>query len=260
MKNSVVHLENVSIRYRMVHERVTSFKEYALRWIRGQNSYSDFWALRDISFDVKQGEAVGIIGANGAGKSTLLKVVSRVLKPTMGRVRVRGGIAPILGLGAGFDPEMTGRENIYLNGAMLGFSRTEMNRKLDSLLDFTGLYQFIDAPLRTYSDGMVARLAFTIATDVDADLLLIDEVLNVGDKDFHKKCMERMTDFMTNGKTILLVSHNLNTIEEFCTRVIWLEYGCIRADGTASEVIPIYQNEPVHDLIENTQVSVDYAD
>ena len=250
-----VRLEEVSIRYRMLHDRVTSLKEWVLRWIRRQHQVSDFWALRDISLTMNPGEVVGIVGANGAGKSTLLKVVARVLHPSSGRVRVRGVVAPILGLGTGFDPEMTGRENIYLNGAMLGFSRRQMNQKLEGLLAFAGLDGFIDAPLRTYSDGMVARLAFAIATDVEADLLLIDEILTVGDKDFNQKCLARMKAFKAGGTSILFVSHDLGTIEEICTRVIWLEHGRIRADGRAAEVLPRYQGKTVDRVFSATQVN-----
>jgi len=251
----MLQLDNVSVRYRMLQERITTFKEYALRWVHGHNTYDDFWALRDISLKVNQGESVGIVGANGAGKSTLLKVIARVLRPTTGRVRVRGVIAPILALGAGFDPEMTGRENIYLNGAMLGFSRQAMNRKFDALLDFAGLGKFIDAPLRTYSDGMVARLALAVVTDVKPDLLLIDEILTVGDKDFQRKCLDRMAAFKTNGTTILIVSHNLGALEELCTRTIWIEHGHIRADGASADVITKYKCEGEHSLINEEQVS-----
>jgi ABC-2 type transport system ATP-binding protein/lipopolysaccharide transport system ATP-binding protein len=257
MEEKTIQLDNVSIRYRMVHERVTSFKEYALRWVRDQNTYSYFWALRDISFSVNRGEVIGIIGANGAGKSTLINVVARVLRPTTGRVRVRGTIAPILSLGAGFDPEMTGRENIYLTGAMLGYSRQDMNQKLDGLLDFSGLHEFIDSPLRTYSDGMVARLAFAISTDVNADLLLIDEVLTVGDKDFHKKCIERMSSFKDAHTTILVVSHDLATLEELCSRIIWLEHGRIRVDAGVKDTLKRYKSEIEHPLFNEAQVNLD---
>jgi len=225
-----------------------------LRWIRRQNSYSEFWALRNISFLVNQGEAVGVVGANGAGKSTLLKVIARVLHPTQGHVKVCGVVTPILALRAGFDPEMTGRENIYLIGAMFGFSRKVMNKKLDGLVSFSGLSDFIDAPLRTYSNGMVARLAFAVATDVNPDLLLLDEILTVGDKDFQRKCLDRMSGFLSRGTTIFLVSHNLNAIERICTRVIWLEHGSIRADGPTNLVLDRYRHEKAQPLIDNSQV------
>lgn len=254
-KESVVQLDSISVCYRMLQERVSTFKEYALRWLRRQNSYAEFWALKDISMSVRPGEAVGIIGANGAGKSTLLKVVARVVPPTTGRVRVSGIVAPILTLGAGFDPEMTGRENIYLNGAMLGFSRLEMNKKMSSLLAFSGLVEFIDAPLRTYSDGMVARLAFAIATDIKSDLILIDEVLTVGDINFQEKCKARIKAYKDKGTTILVVSHNPGTVEEICDRVIWLEHGKIRAEGNTAEIISKYGDEREQPLISETQVT-----
>lgn len=251
---AVVQLDSISVCYRMLQDRLTTFKEYALRWLRGQNSYAKFWALRDISLSVQLGESVGIIGANGAGKSTLLKVIARVLPPTKGRVRVYGVVAPILTLGAGFDPEMTGRENIYLNEAMLGFSRPDMNQKMSMLLEFSGLADFIDSPLRTCSDGMVARLAFAIATDVKSDLLLIDEILTVGDIIFQEKCKSRMKAHKDQGTTILVVSHNLRTVEELCDRVVWLEHGGIRAEGSATDVITAYEHEREQPLITHTQV------
>jgi ABC-type polysaccharide/polyol phosphate transport system ATPase subunit len=200
---------------------------------------------------------IGIVGANGAGKSTLLKVIARVLHPTVGRVRVRGVVAPILGLGTGFDAEMTGHENIYLNGAMLGFSRKAMDQKLPRLLAFAGLGEFIDAPLRTYSDGMVARLAFAIATDMNADLLLIDEILTVGDKDFNQKCLDRMNEFKEAGTSILFVSHDLDTVENMCTRVIWLEHGRIRADGKPEVVLPLYRDKAIEIVFSSSQVGDD---
>ena len=250
----VIQLNNISVRYRMLQERVTTFKEYTLRWFRRQNSYVDFWALRNISLCVHPGETVGVIGANGAGKSTLLKIIARVLPPTHGRVRVRGVVAPILTLGAGFDPEMTGRENIYLNGAMLGFSRSDMNQKMTDLLNFSGLDNFIDSPLRTYSDGMVARLAFAIATDVKSDLVLIDEILTVGDINFQEKCKTRINDYKNSSTTILVVSHNLVLMKEMCDRVIWLEHGSIRSEGDVGEVINAYEHESEQIFIGDTKV------
>jgi ABC-type polysaccharide/polyol phosphate transport system ATPase subunit len=258
MEKCIVQLDNVSIGYPMPQERITSFKESALRWFRGQRNSTSFWALRDISLNVDQGEAVGIVGANGAGKSTLLKVVARVLSPTTGRVRVGGLVAPILGIGAGFDAEMTGRENVYLYGAMLGFSRTDMNRKIDKLLDFAGLGRFIDAPLRTFSDGMIARLAFSVATDVNPDLLLLDEVFSVGDKDFQRKCRDRVVAFNTIGTTIILVSHNLDTVAEMCSRIIWMDHGQIRLMGKPSDVIPLYEDQAAIMLGEREQPDLAY--
>ena len=257
MHDFAIRLDHVSIRYRFLQERVTSLKEYALRKLRGKNTIAILWALRDVSLHINVGEVVGVVGANGSGKSTMLNVIARVLNPTTGRVRVRGDIAPILSIGAGFDPEMTGRENIYLNGAMLGFTRKEMRRKLSSVVEFTGLEDFIEAPLRTYSAGMRARLAFAIATDVNADLLLLDEILAVGDKDFHQKCVQRMTEYKQDGRTIVIVSHDLDTLESLCSRIIWIEHGQVRADGTVAELIPMYKQEAVKPLIDEAQIQIE---
>ncbi len=238
----LVQLEEVTVRYRMPRERVTSLKDYALRWLRVRIRYSDVWALRAVNLTVFPGEAVGIVGPNGAGKSTLLKVMARVLRPTDGRARVWGAVAPILELGAGFDPELTGRENIYLNGAMLGFSRSKMDKKINAVLDFAQIGVFIDAPLRTYSDGMIARLGFAVATDVTPDLLLIDETLMVGDIAFQQKCLNHLRALQNEGATFLVVSHNLQTIQEMCSRVIWISRGKIEMDGDPIEVINAYTN------------------
>lgn len=257
MDDFVIKLDHVFVRYHLLQERVASFKEYALRRLRGKNTYATLWALRDVSLAIHFGEVVGIVGANGSGKSTLLKVISRVLYPTSGRVRVRGEVAPILSIGAGFDPEMTGRENIYLNGAMLGFTRREMRQKLVSMVEFTGLEEFIEAPLRTYSAGMRARLAFAIATDVNADLLLLDEILAVGDKDFHQRCLQRMREYKQDGRTIVIVSHDLETLEALCSRIVWIEHGQVHADGTVADLIPMYKQEAVKPLIDEAQVQID---
>jgi ABC-2 type transport system ATP-binding protein len=255
-QKEVIGIEGVSVRYRMLQERVTTFKEYALRWMRGKNTYTHFLALRDITMSILKGDTVGIIGANGAGKSTLLKVIAGILIPTSGRADIHGSVAPILELGSVFDAELTGRENIYLNGAMLGHSRRTMDRKMDSLLDFAGIGDFIDSPLRNYSDGMVARLAFAIATDVDADILLIDEILAVGDKDFQQKCIDRISTFKERGITLVIVSHDLGQIERLCSRVIWLEHGKVREDGKPSEILPRYMQESAHSILDDTQVQI----
>lgn len=248
-----IHLENVNIRYRMLQERTKSFKEYILNWINGKNSYTHFWALRDITLKVKKGESIGIIGDNGAGKSTMLRVIARILIPTMGHANICGNVTPILELGALFDPELTGRENIYLNGAMFGFSRQTMNGKLDRLLDFAGIGDFINSPLRTYSNGMIARLAFAIATDIDADIVLVDEVLAVGDNNFRQKCITRMETFNKKGTTLVTVSHNLGLIEKLCSRVIWMEHGRIKADGCPEDIIPTYKQSKTQALFDKSQ-------
>jgi len=237
----IIQLRGVGVRYRKSGEHITSLKEYAIRWLNGRRvEHHDFWALRHIDLDAAKGEIVGVIGQNGAGKSTLLKVVARVLKPTSGTVRVVGRVAPLLELGAGFDRELTGRENVYLNGAILGFSQREMDAKFERIVKFAELCDFIDAPLRTYSTGMVARLAFSIATDVDPDILLIDEILSVGDVAFQHKCEDRVQGFRRKGTTILLVTHSVNTVRSMCDRALWLNSGRVQAMGDAREVAYMY--------------------
>jgi ABC-2 type transport system ATP-binding protein/lipopolysaccharide transport system ATP-binding protein len=250
---TAIDLKDVDIRYRMLLERTTSFKEYALNRIKGKNSYTQFWALREVSITVNKGESIGVIGDNGAGKSTLLRVIARILNPTNGQAVIQGTVTPILELGALFDSELTGRENIYLNGAMYGYSRDVMNGKLDSLLDFAGIGDFIDSPLRTYSNGMIARLAFAISTDVDADIVLIDEVLAVGDNNFQEKCISRMETFNKKGTTLVTVSHNLGLIQKLCSRVIWMEHGRIKADGNPGDIIPEYQKTATKELFDKSQ-------
>jgi len=238
---TAIRLEDISVRYRVPHERYATLKEHAIRWLQRRVQYDDFWALRDVSLTLRRGEVVGIIGRNGAGKSTLLKVIGRVLRPTRGRVLIRGRVAPLLEFGAGFHPELTGRENIFLNGAILGFSRAQMQAKFDRIVDFAELRDFIDAPLRTYSSGMVARLGFAVATDVEPDILIVDEVLSVGDAAFQLKSAERIQSFRATDATILLVSHNLALVETMCDRAIWIDRGRVVAEGTANSVVHQYR-------------------
>ena len=237
----MIQLDHVTVRFRIPHERIPTFQEYAIRWLKQRGiQYADFNALNNISFSVEQGETVGIIGPNGAGKSTLLKVIARVIRPTQGRVRLWGRVAPLLELGAGFDYEMTGRENVFLNGAVLGFSRKDMARRLDRIVDFSGIGEFIDAPVRTYSSGMVARLGFAVATDVRPEVLIIDEVLAVGDADFQQKSAARIRKFRETGSTILVVSHSPTSIKALCNRALWLEHGVIRQFGPVDVVVDQY--------------------
>lgn len=236
-----IQLDNVSVRYRAPNERVSTFKEYMIRRLQGRIRHLYFWALRDISLSIHQGEVFGIIGNNGAGKSTLLKVIARVLRPTQGRVRVRGRVAPLLELGAGFHPELSGRENIILNGAMFGFTSAEMERKVDRIIDFSELQSFIDAPMRTYSSGMWARLGFAVATDVEPDILILDEVLAVGDESFQRKCIDRIKAFRDDGATILMVSHNTGMVEAMCQRAAWLDHGQAKCVGPVEEVAKAYR-------------------
>jgi ABC-type polysaccharide/polyol phosphate transport system ATPase subunit len=236
----IVQVEGVSLRYRLAKQRIPSLKEYAIHWLRGVLRYEDLWALRDLSFSVVKGETVGIVGRNGAGKSTLLKVISRVLKPTTGSVFVRGRVSPILELGAGFDPELTGIENIFLNGLLLGRSRREVDSRLEEIIDFSGLGDFVRAPIRNYSSGMLARLGFAVATAWVPDLLILDEVLSVGDASFTQRCEERLQRFRAAGTTTLMVSHSSTAVVQNCSRCLWLDAGRLRAEGPAAEVVEQY--------------------
>src|SRR4029079_496045 len=220
--------------------RIFSLKEYAIRKIQRRVFYDDFTALSDITLSIAPGERVAVIGRNGAGKSTLFRVISRVLPPSEGRVVVRGRVAPILELGLGFHGELTGRENVMLQGALLGFTRAETRLRLDRIVEWAELEEFIDAPIRTYSTGMSARLAFAVATDVDPDILLVDEAMSVGDEKFQRKCHDRMLGLRARGKTFMLASHSLSQIRENCDRVLWLLHGRIVRDGEAQSVADAY--------------------
>jgi ABC-2 type transport system ATP-binding protein/lipopolysaccharide transport system ATP-binding protein len=241
MPPEIITLESITIRYRAPEERIGTFKEYAIRKIQRRVSFKEFLALNRVSLSVYQGEILGLIGRNGAGKSTLLKVISRVLFPTEGRIRICGRVAPLLELGAGFHYELTGRENILLNGTLLGHSRRDIEVHTDQMLDFAELGNFIDAPLRTYSSGMIARLGFAVATAWQPEILLVDEVLAVGDEAFQRKCQDRMAEFRANGTTIILVTHNMNTIMSLCSRVAWLDHGTLRSVGPAADMVQEYR-------------------
>ena len=241
MDDEVVRLEDVSVSYRVPSERIGTFKEYVIRRLQGRVQHQEFLALDQVNIKIMGGEVFGIIGKNGAGKSTLLKLVSRIMKPTGGRVWVRGRVAPLLEYGAGFHPELTGRENVFLNGALLGFTRRQMEQKFDSIVDFAELWDFIESPLRTYSSGMIARLGFAIATDVEPDILIVDEVLSVGDEAFQQKSSGRMHKFQEQGVTILLVSHNMLVIQQMCDRVAWIDHGRLQIVGTPVESIHLYR-------------------
>jgi ABC-type polysaccharide/polyol phosphate transport system ATPase subunit len=237
-----IQLENVSVAYRVPRERVSGIKEYTIRWLQRRLVYEEFRALQNISFQVKQGEVFGIIGRNGSGKSTLLKVVARVLVPQKGRALVRGRVAPLLELGAGFQFELTGRENIYLNSALLGRHQKVTEALLPEIVEFAEIGDFIDAPLRTYSTGMVARLGFAVATALRPEILLVDEVLSVGDAQFQQKCLDRMYNFIKEGTTILFVSHSMATMQAFCDQAVWLDEGNAMAIGPVERVIQEYIN------------------
>lgn len=233
-------VDHVTLRYRIPREVVVTFKEYALRKLRGRLEHNTLVALRDVNLTVAQGERVGIIGANGAGKSSLFRLIARVRRPTEGRLVVRGRVAPLLELGLGFHGELTGRENVVLHGALMGFSRKQMLARMDAIAAFAELEEFLDAPIRTYSTGMAARLAFSVATDVDPDILLVDEALAVGDERFRAKCRDRMAALRESGRTFLLVSHSLGDVRESCARAIWISEGRVVQDGPADAVCDAY--------------------
>jgi ABC-type polysaccharide/polyol phosphate transport system ATPase subunit len=237
----VVCLEHVSVRYRAPEQRLGSLKEFVLRSLREPVRMREFCALEDVSLSVERGETLGIIGPNGAGKSTLLRVVARVLAPSSGRLRTRGRISPLLELGAGFHPELTGRENVLLNGTLLGHTRRETLRRMADILDFAGLDGFVDAPLRTYSSGMAARLGFAVATAWEPEILLMDETLAVGEESFRARCLERLQGFRRGGTTLLLVSHDLGTVRSVGDRAAWLDRGRIRLVAAPDRAISAYR-------------------
>jgi ABC-2 type transport system ATP-binding protein len=237
----IVSLDRVSICYRLAKQRVPSIKEYAIHWLKGALHYEKLWALREVSLDIHRGERLGLVGRNGAGKSTLLKVISRILEPTTGRLRVKGRIAPILELGTGFDYELTGRENLMLNALLLGRTRREVLEKSDEIIAFSELEEFIDAPIRSYSSGMLARLGFAIATAWTPDVLILDEVLAVGDAHFRVKSERRMNRLQGSGTTVIMVSHEPEALRRTCTRLVWLERGELLADGPVDEVLTAYE-------------------
>ena len=243
--SEAVHLENVGVSYLVSTEQISTFKEYLIRWFQRKVQNRQFWALREVNLSIQRGEVFGLIGHNGAGKSTLLKLVARVLRPTEGRVIVRGNVAPLLEFGAGFHGELTGRENVYLNGALLGFTSRQMDEKFQRIVDFAELGEFIDAPMRTYSSGMWARLGFAVATDVQPDVLIVDEALSVGDEAFQRKGAARMQEFREKGATVLLVSHSMDTIQGMCHRAAWLDHGRVRIVGETREVIQAYRHNQV---------------
>lgn len=237
----MIHIDRVSLCYRMPKERVSGMKEFMVAAMKKQLQYQELWALDNISFHINKGEVIGIVGANGAGKSTLLKVIAGILKPTTGHVQVNGNIVPLLELGSGFDLELTGKENIFLNGAILGYSETFLTEKCEEIVEFSELGDFIHSPLRNYSSGMITRLAFSIATVVKPDVLIVDEILAVGDASFQKKSKNRMMELMNGGTTVLLVSHSPGQVTELCNRALWLQKGKMVMMGDAAEVCRLYE-------------------
>ena len=242
-KQTVVYVKNVDMEFNLATEQLNSLKEYFLKLAKGELMFQKFLALQNINLEVKAGESLALIGVNGSGKSTLLKVIAGVLEPTRGIVQVNGSIAPMIELGAGFDMELTARENIFLNGAVLGHDEKFMAEHFDSIIDFAELRDFVDVPVKNFSSGMVARLGFAIATEVPADLLIVDEVLSVGDFRFQEKCHERMQKMLSGGTTLLFVSHSAAQVRELCKDALWLEHGKIKAYGPADEVCKEYEKQ-----------------
>ena len=240
MQKTIV-VDNVSMRFNLASERVDSLKDLLIKKIKLQSvSFDEFWALNNISFTVDKGESCALIGANGSGKSTMLKIISGILTPTKGSVEVNGSIAPLIELGAGFDYELTGRENIFLNGAILGYSKKLMLEKYDEIIDFSELRDFIDVPVKNYSSGMIARLGFSIATMVKPEILVVDEILAVGDQAFQDKCHKRLEDMMNSGTTVLLVSHSAADIKRICQKAVWIDKSNLRFVGNVDEALQLY--------------------
>lgn len=238
---SIIEVNNVTMRFNMSKEKHDSLKEYFLALVKGKLRFEEFFALKDVSLNIEKGDFYGLIGLNGSGKSTLLKVIAGVYKPTSGSVAVRGNLAPLIELGAGFDPDLTARENIYLNGTILGYTPKYIDEKFDEIVEFSELRDFLDVPLKNYSSGMVARIAFAIATITKPEILIADEILSVGDFLFQKKCEERMHQLMSGGTTVILVSHSIEQIERMCNKVAWLDHGKIIMDGEAQKVCDAYK-------------------
>jgi len=241
MSDTVIQVRDVSMHFNLMEEKVDSIKEYLVKLVKGELLYNDFIALDQVSFDIARGEIVGIVGFNGAGKSTLLKILAGVLVPTKGKVAVHGSVAPLIEVGAGFDPDLTAKENIFLNGAILGYSKAFLKEKFHDILAFAELEHFVNVPVKNFSSGMYARLGFSIATMVQPDILIVDEVLSVGDFRFQQKCEERIRRMIEDGVTIILVSHELAMIERLCTRVLWLDRGRLRAMGETQRICEAFR-------------------
>lgn len=240
MDRQIIETKNISMKYNLASEKIDNIKEYFVKRIKGKISYDILWALKGVDFRMEAGESVALIGLNGSGKSTFLKILAGVLEPTEGEVRVDGTLAPLIELGAGFDIDLTARENVWLNGAILGHPRAVMREHYEEIVEFSGLKKFMDTPLKNFSSGMLARLAFSVMTFGMPDILIVDEVLSVGDFTFQEKCKERIRRMRENGTAILLVSHSMEQVREICTRAVWLEKGIVRRDGPCREVTEEY--------------------
>ena len=238
---AIIEVNHVSMRFNLSKEKHESLKEYVLAMAKGKLQFDEFYALRDVSLTVEPGDFYGLVGLNGSGKSTLLKVISGVYKPSQGNVKVSGTIAPLIELGAGFDMDLTARENIYLNGTVLGYTPKYIDSKFDEIVEFSELRDFLDVPLKNYSSGMVARIAFAIATITKPDILIADEILSVGDFLFQQKCEQRMQELMSGGTTVILVSHSIEQVERMCNKVAWLDHGHLRMNGPTAQVCEAYK-------------------
>ena len=242
-KEIMVSVDNVGIRFNLAKERVDSLKEYFLKFSKGTLHFEEFWALDGVSLDIEKGDFYGLVGINGSGKSTLLKSIAGVFKPTRGKITVNGTIAPLIELGAGFDMDLTARENIFLNGAVLGFSKDHMMEKFDDIVEFSELQDFLDVPLKNYSSGMVARIAFAIATATKPDILIADEILAVGDYAFQEKCEKRMQELLDAGTTVIFVSHSIEQVKRMCNKATWIEKGKVIMSGDAETVCDAYSSK-----------------
>lgn len=240
-ESKVIEINNVSMRFNLAQEKTDTIKEFFVKLLKGKLMFTEFYALSDVSFAIRKGESVALIGRNGSGKSTMLKAIAGVMVPTKGTITVNGSIAPLIELGAGFDPDLTARENVFLNGAVLGYDRKFMDEHFQNIVDFAELWEFIDVPVKNFSSGMVARLGFSIATEVKADILIVDEVLAVGDYAFQKKCEERMNQLLDGYTTLIYVSHDISTVKRLCKRAIWLDGGKVIMDGDCETVGSAYQ-------------------
>ena len=242
----MIKVNNVSMKFNLGIEKNFSLKQFFIDLLkRKKKKKNEFWALNDVSFEVKKGEVVGFIGTNGAGKSTLLKLIAGVMKPTKGNIEIYGNICPMIELGAGFDMDLTARENLYLNGAVLGYTKSFIDEKFDEIVDFSELRDFLDVPVRNFSSGMVARLAFSIATIVDPEILIVDEILSVGDIAFQQKSEKKMRTMIGGGTTVLFVSHSIDQIKNLCDRVVWLDHGNVKQIGQAKEVCDAYYKSQI---------------
>lgn len=241
MSNEVIiKVTNATVRFNKATENYNGLKEYIIRMLKGDLMFQEFLALKDVNLEVKRGEAWGLIGTNGSGKSTLLKLICGILKPYKGSVEVSGSIAPLIELGAGFDGELTARENVYLNGAILGYKRAFMDQHFDEIIEFAELQDFVDVPLKNFSSGMSARLGFAVATIVKPDILIVDEVLAVGDQAFQEKCQKRMEQMLSGGTTLLFVSHSIDQVKALCQKAIWIDKGIVMASGDINQIAEMY--------------------